>query len=51
MVIKSERTFAEMQVFVADNGKMGAINGSHDDTVMATALCIQAHKQKFSYTW
>ena len=51
MVIKSERTLGEMQVFVAENNKMGAISGSHDDTVMATALAIQAHKQKFHYKW
>lgn len=51
MVIKSERTLGEMQTFVAKDNKMGAINGSHDDSVVSTALCIQAHKQKFQYKW
>lgn len=51
MVIKSQKILEEMQVFVANDNKMGTINGSHDDTVMATALCIQASKQKFHYKW
>ncbi|OFI05265.1 terminase-like family protein [Clostridium acetireducens DSM 10703] len=49
MVINSERLLQEMQVFVSDNGKMGAVSGSHDDTVMATALAIVAMKQKYHY--
>ncbi|NMM65542.1 terminase [Clostridium sp. P21] len=51
MVINSERLLQEMQVFVAENGKMGAISGSHDDSVMAMALAIVAMKQKYHYKW
>lgn len=51
IVINSERLLQEMQVFVSQNGKMGAISGSHDDSVMSTALAIVALKQKIHYKW
>lgn len=41
ILIKSQELLDEMKVFISnDNGSMGAISGSHDDLVMATALCI-----------
>jgi hypothetical protein len=40
-----------MTVFVKkDNGKQEAIDGSHDDLVMATAIAHFIAKQQ-SYTW
>ncbi|EJO5346486.1 terminase [Clostridium botulinum] len=47
--INSERLLQEMQVFVSENGKMGAISGSHDDSVMAMALAIVSIKNPFWY--
>lgn len=47
--INSERLLQEMQVFVSENGKMGAISGSHDDSVMAMALAIVSIKYGFWY--
>ncbi|EPY6467475.1 terminase [Clostridium sporogenes] len=47
--INSERLLQEMQVFVSENGKMGAISGSHDDSVMSMALAIVSIKYGFWY--
>ncbi len=48
--IKSEDLLNEMKVFVAEeNGKMGAMVGSHDDLVMAFCLCIVGIKNGFWY--
>ncbi|MCR1933876.1 terminase [Clostridium tepidum] len=47
--INSERLLQEMQVFVSENGKMGAVSGSHDDSVMAMALAIVSIKYGFWY--
>ncbi|MBW9169754.1 terminase [Clostridium estertheticum] len=52
MVIKSERILQEMQVFVShDNGSMGALVGSHDDTIMSVCMAIVSHKSKVHYKW
>ncbi|MCD2346235.1 terminase large subunit [Clostridium guangxiense] len=48
--INSRRLLQEMKVFeINDNGSMGAISGSHDDSVMATAFAIVSMKNRFYY--
>ena len=48
--VVSKDLLDEMKVFVAeDNGKMGAVTGSHDDLVMAFCLCIVGMKNGFWY--
>ena len=50
--INSRRVLQEMKVFeINDNGSMGAISGSHDDSVMATALAIVSLKNPFYYSF
>lgn len=50
--IKSKNLLEEMQVFIAkDNGSMSAVNGSHDDLVMALCLCIQGIKGGLWYNF
>lgn len=51
IVINSERLLHEMQVFISENGKMGAVSGSHDDTVMSMALAIVSLKNQFYYSF
>ena len=50
--INSIRLLEEMQTFViSDTGSMGASSGSHDDSVMATALALFAIKDGTYYKW
>lgn len=49
MCINSKELLNEMKVFQSEDGKMGAVVGSHDDTVMATALAIIAMREKAYY--
>lgn len=50
--INSLRLLQEMQTFVInDTGSMGANSGSHDDSVMATALALFALKDGRHYKW
>ena len=49
MYIKSLNLLNEMKTFEYNDGKMGAIVGKHDDTVMATALVIQGIKSGVRY--
>lgn len=50
LLINSRTLLQEMKVFeINDNGSMGAISGSHDDTVMAMALAIVSRLNKFYY--
>lgn len=41
ILINSKILLEEMKVFKAENGKMGAIRGSHDDTIMALCLALE----------
>lgn len=48
--VYSKDLLSEMKSFVAnDNGKMGAVIGTHDDLVMATCLAIVGMKNGFWY--
>lgn len=50
--INSRRLLNEMKVFeITDSGSMGAISGSHDDSVMATAFAIVSIKNRFYYNF
>lgn len=50
--INSKRLLNEMKVFeINDSGSMGAISGSHDDSVMATALSLAGLKDGKFYKW
>lgn len=50
IALRSEDILNEMKVFVADeNGRMGAIKGSHDDLVMALCLAIVGMKNGLWY--
>jgi hypothetical protein len=52
LCLHSEQILEEMKVFeVKDNGSMGAMNGFHDDTVMATALALSGVKDGKYYKW
>ncbi|NBI06623.1 hypothetical protein [Senegalia massiliensis] len=41
ILINSKILLEEMKVFKSKNGKMGAISGQHDDTVMAICLALE----------
>ena len=44
ITIPSEDTIRECQTYVVhENGKMGAVEGSHDDRVMALAIAVQMY--------
>ncbi|MCD3240818.1 terminase [Clostridium botulinum D/C] len=45
ILINSIETLEEMKTFVSVNGKKNAMNGCHDDTVMATALALWGQKE------
>ncbi|MGU9539180.1 phage terminase large subunit family protein [Clostridium tepidum] len=48
--INSRRLLQEMKIFeINENGRMGAISGSHDDSVMSMALAIVSIKNPFWY--
>jgi hypothetical protein len=50
MIIKSKDLLQEMKVFEFTNdGKMGAIIGSHDDLVMSMGMAIQGVKCGINY--
>ena len=50
MIIKSKDLLQEMKVYeFADDGKMGAITGSHDDLVMAMGMALQGVKCGINY--
>ncbi|MCY6958279.1 phage terminase large subunit family protein [Clostridium brassicae] len=50
--INSVEVLEEMKVFtINDSGKMGAMNGFHDDTIMATALALQGIKEGKWWRW
>ncbi|MDU7440955.1 MAG: hypothetical protein E7L05_10355, partial [Clostridium sp.] len=52
LLLHSEEILEEMKVFeVKDNGSMGAMNGYHDDLVMATALALSGLKSGKYYKW
>ena len=52
LLINSEELIEELKVFVVkDNGTMGAMNGYHDDLVMALALAIVGMKSNKYYKW
>ncbi|UZW14345.1 terminase [Clostridium pasteurianum] len=52
LAINSKRLLNEMKVFeINDSGSMGAISGSHDDSVMATALALASLKEGKFYKW
>lgn len=52
LLLHSEEILEEMKVFeVKDNGSMGAMNGYHDDLVMATALALSGLKSGKYYAW
>lgn len=52
ILINSKRLLQEMKVFeLNDSGSMGAIVGSHDDSVMATALALGGLKDGKFYRW
>lgn len=52
IAINSKRLLNEMKVFeIKDTGSMGAIIGSHDDSVMATALALGGLKEGKYYKW
>lgn len=50
--LNSKETLEEMKVFeVKENGSMGAMQGYHDDLVMATAMALEGLKQGTYYIW
>lgn len=50
--INSKRLLQEMKVFeITDSGRMSAISGQHDDSVMATALALGGLKDGRFYKW
>lgn len=52
LLINSEEILEEMKVFeIKENGSMGAMNGYHDDLVMATALALNGLKEGKYYKW
>lgn len=52
MLINSIDTLEEMKVFtIKENGSMGAMNGYHDDLVIATALALSGVKEGKYYKW
>lgn len=51
MFIRSLATLNEMKTYVFSNGSMNAEIGTHDDTVIATALAIQGIKSGINYKW
>lgn len=52
ILLHSQEVLEEMKVFeVKDNGSMGAMNGFHDDLVMATALALSGIKEGKWYKW
>lgn len=52
ILLHSAEILEEMKVFeVKDNGSMGAMNGYHDDLVMAFALALSGLKSGKYYKW
>ena len=50
--LNSEEILEEMKVYeVKPSGSMGAMNGYHDDLVMALALALQGVKSGKYYKW
>jgi len=48
--IKCKHALTECLTFINNNGKLGAIQGKHDDTVVANAIAIQILIKEASYT-
>lgn len=51
MVIRSLTTLNEMKTYMFSNGSMNGEVGTHDDTVIATALAVQGIKSGINYKW
>lgn len=51
MFIRSLSTLNEMKTYMFSNGSMNGEVGTHDDTVIATALAIQGIKSGINYKW
>ena len=49
LVINSKDLLSEMKIFSFKDGKMGAIQGSHDDLVMSFAMAIVGIKSNVNY--
>ncbi|WP_129598435.1 terminase large subunit domain-containing protein [Anaerophilus nitritogenes] len=49
LLINSKYVLEEMKVFVVDGGKMGAMKGRHDDTIMAIAMALHGLKTGIWY--
>ncbi|APM37810.1 terminase large subunit domain-containing protein [Clostridium kluyveri] len=50
--INSRRLLEEMQFFeIKENGSMGAVQGHHDDCLMAASLSLHSLKHGFMYKW
>ncbi|WP_313180663.1 terminase large subunit domain-containing protein [Lacrimispora sp.] len=49
--IRSLTTLNEMKTYMFSNGSMNGEVGTHDDTVIATALAVQGIKSGINYKW
>jgi hypothetical protein len=49
--IRSLTTLSEMKTYMFDGSSTNATSGKHDDTIIATALCIQGIKSGINYMW
>lgn len=50
ILINSKTTLEEMKTFVSNGNSMGAVTGSHDDTVMALAMAIYGANKNIYYS-
>ncbi|MGX8701355.1 hypothetical protein [Caproiciproducens sp.] len=51
MVINSDYLLNEMQVFVVKDGKMGAMEGYHDDAILSMSLALQGRTWQYRTGW